>query len=150
MSFSDAAPSAANKKQKSVSFIKYYSQKSGLSERTIREYLQIGENITEEVKALIAQTELARKTKELLKLSKLPPNTQLQVVKKILEGGAKTIDEALAIRHNKLIEEGRKWQTQIHKAYKDNKFKCSYLDLIKILKKVDELTKELEKITICE
>lgn len=88
-------------------FTKKEEEKTRVSERSIYEYIQIATNLTEEVKDMIRETELADRKKDLLAISKLEPDEQKYVVEKFLNEGIsvkKAITEVLVERRKKEME----------------------------------------------
>jgi len=78
-----------------ISFATDTANKVGFSPRTIQQEIQIANKIPEEVKEKIRDTELADNKTELLKLARLEPEKQKQIVNKIVTGEAKEISEAM-------------------------------------------------------
>ncbi len=74
-------------------FVEEMSRQLGWSKRTIYEYLQMAENISDEVKDMIRGTILENRKKILLALSRLSPEDQKWVVgmylKELEKGGEK-------------------------------------------------------------
>ena len=87
-------------------FTKKEEEKTGVSERSIYEYIQIATDLTEEVKDMIRKTELADRKKDLLAISRLEPDEQKYVVGKFLGGGSvkKAIQEVLIERRKSEME----------------------------------------------
>ena len=71
------------------------AKEAGLSERSAQQRMQIDKNLSQEVKDLITGTELEDKLVELLSLSRLPFDLQLEVAGLILDSKAKNVDSAM-------------------------------------------------------
>lgn len=67
----------------------------GLTERSAQRRMQAAHNIIPELKDAIRDTEIANSTTQLLGLSKLEPEKQIKIIKPIVEGKAKNINEAI-------------------------------------------------------
>jgi ParB family chromosome partitioning protein len=83
------------------------ADKTGQSRRTIEQEIQIARDITPEVKDKIRDTELADRKTDLLRLARMEPNQQEQIVDKIVSGEADTINHAkkiLAAENVKSVE----------------------------------------------
>ena len=83
------------------------AEKTGQSRRTIEQEIQIARDITPEVKDKIRDTELADRKTDLLRLARMEPNQQEQIVDKIVSGEADTINHAkkiLAAENVKSVE----------------------------------------------
>jgi DNA modification methylase len=88
-------------------FVAEVSDELGISEKTIYEYLEIGQRITDEVGEMIRGTELEDRKKDLLAISKLEPKEQKYVVEKFLNERVsvkKAIQEVLVERRKKEME----------------------------------------------
>lgn len=77
-----------------ASFVKDTAAKTGLSESTIRQSVQIAASIPEEVKEDLRGTPVADRKTDLLDLSRRTPEAQRSIVKEIKAGVAKTVKEA--------------------------------------------------------
>lgn len=82
------------------SFNKDTATKTGLSERVVRQDIQIANDIAPAVKDIIRDTDLADRKTDLLSISRLSPDHQMQVAQKILSG-VNTVSEA---RRQVLVE----------------------------------------------
>ena len=82
------------------SFNKDTAAKTKISERVIREDTQIANDIAPAVKDIIRDTDLADRKTDLLSISRLSPDHQMQVAQKILSG-VNTVSEA---RRQVLVE----------------------------------------------
>ena len=78
------------------SFVTDTASKTGKSERTVREELQISNNISQELKKQIKEIDIGKK--DALKISRMEPEEQIKVVEKLV-GGAKSVVDA-----NRLIK----------------------------------------------
>lgn len=83
-----------------ASFNKDTATKTGLSERVVRQDIQIANDIAPAVKDIIRDTDLADRKTDLLSISRLSPDRQMQVAQKILSG-VNTVSEA---RRQVLVE----------------------------------------------
>lgn len=77
------------------SFARDTSDRTGRSERSVREDAQIGEKITPEVHDLIEGTDLEDNRTELLNLTRIGGDVQRSVAERIATGKAKTVKQAL-------------------------------------------------------
>jgi len=77
-----------------VSFTEDTASKIGVSPRTIRRDVQIAEDLADEVKEAIRNTDLADNKTELLRLARLDEEEQKEVVQKIIRGEAEKVLEA--------------------------------------------------------
>lgn len=75
------------------SFNKDTAAKTGISERVVFESIQIARDIAPAVKDIIRDTDLADRKTDLLSISRLSPDRQMQVAQKILSG-VNTVSEA--------------------------------------------------------
>ena len=82
------------------SFNKDTAAKTGISERAVRVNFQIANDIAPAVKDIIRDTDLADRKTDLLSISRLSPDHQMQVAQKILSG-VNTVSEA---RRQVLVE----------------------------------------------
>jgi len=85
------APSALTSNQKS--FVEETSQKFGISERNIREDIQIVKNIAPEIQEQIKENNITKK--EAIKLAHLEPKQQKKVIEKIKNKEAKQVTQAI-------------------------------------------------------
>jgi N6-adenosine-specific RNA methylase IME4 len=81
-------------------FTKDTAAATGTSERTIRREVQIAERIPEDVRDALRDTPAADNQADLLKLSKLKPEQQQEVVEQIKSGKAESLKDATAIIAN--------------------------------------------------
>lgn len=88
-----------------VCFVKDTAEKTGQSERKVFEDLQIAENISSEVMEKVLDTELADRKKDLIRLSRMEPEQQEQIVDKIVSGEADTINHARKILASEAVKE---------------------------------------------
>ena len=86
--------------ESAVTFNKDTATKTGLSERVVRQDIQIANDIAPAVKDIIRDTDLADRKTDLLSISRLSPDRQMQVAQKILSG-VNTVSEA---RRQVLVE----------------------------------------------
>ena len=77
------------------SFVADTAAKTGISERTIREEIQIAKSITPEVKEIIRDTPTADRKTDLLQLARMEPEQQKQIVQQVTIGAAKTVGQAV-------------------------------------------------------
>ncbi|HUT58380.1 MAG TPA: ParB N-terminal domain-containing protein, partial [Phycisphaerae bacterium] len=77
-----------------MSFAEATAKKAGRSARSVRRAVALAERIPEDVQKAIADTPIADKRSELIKLSKLPEDEQRTVAQKLAAGEAKTIAQA--------------------------------------------------------
>lgn len=78
----------------SAGFTEDTASKIGVSPRTIRRDVQIAEDLADEVKEAIRNTDLADNKTELLRLARLDEKEQKEVVQKIIKGEAEKVLEA--------------------------------------------------------
>ena len=90
---SNAAQGNATADSAVSSFNKDTAAKTGISERVVFESIQIARDIAPAVKDIIRDTDLADRKTDLLSLSRLSPDRQMQVAQKILSG-VNTVSEA--------------------------------------------------------
>lgn len=81
------------------------AEKTGQSRRTIEQEIQIARDITPEVKDKIRDTELADRKTDLLRLARMDPEQQEQIVDKIVSGEADTINHARKILASEAVKE---------------------------------------------
>jgi len=80
-----------------VSFTEDTASKIGVSPRTIRRDVQIAEDLADEVKEAIRNTDLADNKTELLRLARLDEEEQKEAAKRIAAGEAKSVSEAVTV-----------------------------------------------------
>jgi len=79
----------------SATFTEDTASKIGVSPRTIRHEVQIAEDLADEVKEAIRDTDLADNKTELLRLARLDEEEQKEAAKRIAAGEAKSVSEAV-------------------------------------------------------
>jgi len=79
----------------SATFTEDTASKIGVSPRTIRRDVQIAEDLADEVKEAIRNTDLADNKTELLRLARLDEEEQKEAAKRIAAGEAKSVSEAV-------------------------------------------------------
>jgi len=79
----------------SATFTEDTASKIGVSPRTIRHEVQIAEDLADEVKEAIRNTDLADNKTELLRLARLDEEEQKEAAKRIAAGEAKSVSEAV-------------------------------------------------------
>jgi len=84
-----AAPSAATTK----SFVQDTSEQTGMSPRTVRQYIQTAKNLTPEARAIIGDTDTKLGPKAALKLSRLPPEQQKEAASLLASKKIRSINE---------------------------------------------------------
>ena len=72
------------------------AEKLGVSPRTVERHVQIGENLTAEVKEILRGTDRKVTKQNLTKLSRLEPEQQMEAAKQLTEGTIKSVDEYTA------------------------------------------------------
>jgi len=77
-----------------ISFARDTASKIGVSPRTVQHEVQIAEDLADEVKEAIRNTDLADNKTELLRLARLDEEEQKEVVQKIIRGEAEKVLEA--------------------------------------------------------
>ncbi len=77
-----------------VSFVKDTAEKTKTSERTVRGDVQFAKNISKQVRDSIRDTPAADHKEGLLKLARLPKETQVKVAEKIQTGKETTVKES--------------------------------------------------------
>lgn len=77
------------------SFTTTTAKVTGQSKRTIETEIQIANNIDEDVKEILKDTELANQKTNLLELSKVAPEQQKVIAKKVIEKPTLTVKEAI-------------------------------------------------------
>lgn len=83
-----SAPSAVTSK----SFVSDTSEKTGISERTIEENLQLAKDLTPETKEIIHNAPEKIRKKDMLKLSRLPPEQQEAAASRLAAGEIHSLD----------------------------------------------------------
>ena len=86
-------------------FVKDTSDKTGRSERTVFEDLQIAENIPSDVMNKVLETDLADRKTDLIRLSRMNPEQQSQIVDKFVSGEANTLNHARKILASEAVKE---------------------------------------------
>jgi len=81
--------------ESAVCFVNDTANKTGKSDRVIKEEIQIARDISPEVKEKIRDTELADHKTDLLKLSRLEPEKQAEVVERVLSGRSNNVKSAI-------------------------------------------------------
>ena len=79
----------------SPTFTEDTASKIGVSPRSVRRDVQIAEDLAEEVKEAIRDTDLADNKTELIRLARLDEEEQKEVAKRIAAGEAKSVSEAI-------------------------------------------------------
>jgi len=97
------------------SFTEDTASKIGVSPRTIRRDVQIAEDLADEVKEAIRNTDLADNKTELLRLARLDEEEQKEVAKRIAAGEAKSVSEAI-----QQIKKEQIYTTYLNTARKDS------------------------------
>lgn len=77
------------------------SKATGMSKRTVQEYSQIGTNLAPEAATLLQGTPVEDRKTDLLELSRMDKEEQVEVAKAINEGEAKTVPQAKQIVESK-------------------------------------------------
>lgn len=72
------------------------AEKMGVSPRTVERHVQIAENLTPETKDILLSTDMKITKQNLTKLSRLEPEQQRSVAKRLTEGTIKSVDEYTA------------------------------------------------------
>ena len=85
----------ATAKSATASFVADTAAKTGISERTVRENIQIAKSISPEVKEIIRDTPIADRKTDLLQLARMEPEQQKQIVSQVTTGAAKTVSQAV-------------------------------------------------------
>lgn len=98
-------PSEINSVGESPTFTEDTAEKTGKSRRTIEQEIQIARDISPEVKDKIRDTELADRKTDLLRLARMEPEQQEQIVDKIVSGEADTINHARKILASEAVKE---------------------------------------------
>ena len=111
--FSDKAPRAASVVPDA--FVQNTSKQTGISERTIKEDIQIFENITPEIREEIKKQEITKK--DALKLARLKDKEkQKKVVEKVKNKEVKKVGEAIAqLKREEKLEKSRENQPEYQK-----------------------------------
>ena len=91
--------------ESAVCFVNDTADKTGKSNRVIKEEIQIARDISPEVKDKIRDTELADRKTDLLRLARMDPEQQEQIVDKIVSGEADTINHARKILASEAVKE---------------------------------------------
>jgi ParB-like chromosome segregation protein Spo0J len=102
---------AKSKDARVASFAADTAQKTGLSQRTVQEDVQIAAKLSPEAKRAVKGTLLAGKKRELLALSRLPSQEQATVARAVASGEVTTVAEAAqkpGDERNTLIESNLK------------------------------------------
>ena len=86
------------------------AEKLGVSPRTVERHVQIGENLTAEVKEILRGTDRKVTKQNLTKLSRLEPEQQMEAAKQLTEGTIKSVDEYTA-EDAATVREGNYYQT---------------------------------------
>jgi N6-adenosine-specific RNA methylase IME4 len=103
---SDAALRNVAELQQTDTFVSATANKTGLSKRSIREYIQIATAIAPEVRDAIRETPLADSKRDLLELARLDAEEQMRVVRVLVEGAAEDLADAVRrIRKQERIAE---------------------------------------------
>jgi len=84
------------------SFVTDTASKTGKSERTVREELQISNNISQELKKQIKEIDIGKK--DALKISRMEPEAQIKVVEKLIDGAKSVVDANRLIRKEEVHE----------------------------------------------
>lgn len=92
------------------SFSQDTAEKMGVSPRTVERHVQIGENLTPEVKKILHGTDRKITKQNLTKLSRLEPGQQAEAAKQLKEGTIKSVDEFTA-EDAATVREGNYYQT---------------------------------------
>ena len=87
------------------------AEKMGVSPRTVERHVQIAENLTPETKKILRGTDVKITKQNLTKLSRLEPEQQPEVAKRLTEGTIKSVDEYMAesaktVRDNNYYKSG--------------------------------------------
>jgi ParB-like chromosome segregation protein Spo0J len=82
-------------------FSKETAEKTGVSDRTIRRDLEVGEKLDQAAAKTIRDTPVADNRTQLKKLADLPPAEQRKAAKKIASGKAETVQDATALKDEK-------------------------------------------------
>jgi len=75
------------------SFVQDTSEQTGMSPRTVREYIQTAKNLTPEARAIIEDTSTRIGSKAALKLSRLPPEQQKEAAGMLASQKIRSIDD---------------------------------------------------------
>ena len=84
-------------------FAKNIASKASVSERKIRQEIQISKNILPEIKNIIGNTNLADSKVDLINLCRLEGNIQKEVINKIQKGEANKVKDALYLVKKEII-----------------------------------------------
>lgn len=82
--------------------------KTGVTARTIRQEVQIAEDIADDVREALSKTDVADRKTDLLKLAKQDEEDQREIASLIIEGEAKTVPQAI-----KIIRDAEKIERQL-------------------------------------
>lgn len=113
----------------SATFTEDTASKIGVSPRTIRRDVQIAEDLADEVKEVIRDTDLADNKTELLRLARLDEEEQKEVAKRIAAGEAKSVSEAI-----QQIKKEQIYTTYLNTARKDSTKWRIYNDSMETIK----------------
>ena len=78
-----------------VSFAADTAAKTGLTDRTVRQEIQIANSITPEVKEIIREIPLADRKTDLLQLARMAPEQQREIVQQVTSGAVKNVAQAV-------------------------------------------------------
>jgi len=98
-----------------ISFARDTASKIGVSPRTVQHEVQIAEDLADEVKEAIRNTDLADNKTELLRLARLDEEEQKEAAKRIAAGEAKSVSEAV-----QQIKKEQIYTTYLNTARKDS------------------------------
>jgi ParB family chromosome partitioning protein len=86
------------------SFAADTAAKTGASERAVRENVQAVTNLADDVKETIRQTPIADSKTELLQLSRMQPDSQRVIARKVADGQARSVKEAVQQRQQEVLD----------------------------------------------
>jgi len=113
----------------SPTFTEDTASKIGVSPRSVQRDVQIAEDLAEEVKEAIRDTDLADNKTELIRLARLDEEEQKEVAKRIAAGEAKSVSEAI-----QQIKKEQIYTTYLNTARKDSTKWRIYNDSMETIK----------------
>jgi len=113
----------------SPTFAEDTASKIGVSPRSVQRDVQIAEDLADEVKEAIRDTDLADNKTELLRLARLDEEEQKEVAKRIAAGEAKSVSEAI-----QQIKKEQIYNTYLNTARKDSTKWRIYNDSMETIK----------------
>lgn len=103
-----------------ISFARDTAAKTGKSDRSVQQYVEVAEKLSPEAAEIIRPTETAEKITELMELAKLPPKEQVKIAKKVAATGeavAKVVKKEAGDEINERFTP-RPLITSLHKTYR--------------------------------